>query len=219
LNFSYPPGLVPKAYRLEFQVDASLTALVMIQLLKEPHPVNPFLVYAAFFDNAACLDFLLRPYKEYKPEHLLAMISDPQTRNTVAGIMNFRHDKNLPVEKAAQDPVIYRASMSEGIRAPLILFKGPRDDDQHQTMMCGLLAESLIGVAKPWEYEQFQWFRDGLKLPICDVDNIVKVREGIFLFISNHLSIASSAQKRDRDGQGHLSLRIQARGSPLEQPD
>lgn len=210
---------MPKAYRLEFQVDASLTALVMIQLLKEPHPVNPFLVYAAFFDNAACLDFLLRPYKEYKPEHLLAMISDPQTRNTVAGIMNFRHDKNLPVEKAAQDPVIYRASMSEGIRAPLILFKGPRDDDQHQTMMCGLLAESLIGVAKPWEYEQFQWFRDGLKLPICDVDNIVKVREGIFLFISNHLSIASSAQKRDRDGQGHLSLRIQARGSPLEQPD
>jgi len=86
----------------------------------------------------------------------------------------------------------------EEIRAPLTLFETPRDDEQHQKMICGLLAETLIGVAKPWEYEQFKKFREGLELPICEVDDIVKVREGIFLFINDHLSIASYSPEARR---------------------
>jgi hypothetical protein len=196
LNFSHPPDLVPKGYALDFKVDGSLTALVMVQLLLEPHPINPFLVYAAFFDDYMCLDFLLRPYQEYKPEHLLGMIPDHQTRKTVAAIMAFQHDKKFDeIAEAAKDPVAYRASISEVIRAPLSIFKGERDIDQHQKMICGLLAETLIGTAKPWDQEQFKWFARGLRLAICDVDDIVKVRDGINLLMNVHLPITFLAQK------------------------
>ena len=69
---------------LDWKVDGSLTALVMIQLLLEPYPIDPFLVYAGFFDNSRCFDFLLRPYHEYKPQHLLAMIRDEGTSKSKA---------------------------------------------------------------------------------------------------------------------------------------
>ncbi|KAF8320954.1 hypothetical protein F5887DRAFT_927957 [Amanita rubescens] len=58
---------------LYYETDGVLMALVMVQLLLEPYPVNPFLVYAAFFQDDSCFDFLLRPYQDYLPEHLLAM--------------------------------------------------------------------------------------------------------------------------------------------------
>ncbi|KAF8722469.1 hypothetical protein AX14_009789 [Amanita brunnescens Koide BX004] len=89
LNFGHPPGLHPTRGKVEFQVDGSLVALVMIQLLVEPHLVNPFLVYAALFNSPACLEFLLRPYKDYHPDHLLAMIQDKSTRDTMATVLVF----------------------------------------------------------------------------------------------------------------------------------
>ena len=68
-------------------MDSSLVALVMIQLLVEPHPVNLFLVYTALFNSPACLEFLLHPYKDYHPDHLLAMIQDKSTCDMMAMVL------------------------------------------------------------------------------------------------------------------------------------
>jgi hypothetical protein len=84
-------------------------ALVMIQLLREPYPVDPFLVYAAFFDNSRCFDFLLRPYGEYKPQHLLAMIRDEVTWQLVSALLGHTCDEIFTSEEVASHPLLSRA--------------------------------------------------------------------------------------------------------------
>ena len=102
---------------LDWKVDGSLMALVMIQLLLEPYPVNPFLVYVAFFDSSKCLDFLLTPYQEYKPQHLLAMIPDRETWNLV-----HPHDQMFTLQEVGNNPLLSLATSSDVIRYPISKF-------------------------------------------------------------------------------------------------
>jgi hypothetical protein len=179
LNFSHPSGMVPKTGKLDLKVDGSLTALVMIQLLLEPYPVNPFLVYAAFFKKPECLDFLLRPYKDYKPEHLLAMIPDRETWELVAALIVHRPEQPYTETEVVNDPLLIRFVTLPEKPVPISTFKGPREPEQHSTMIRRLLSELLIGHGSAWEQDQFQAFASGLRLGICNVDDIVKVCEGI----------------------------------------
>ena len=176
LNLSIQSSLIPTTSILDWKVDGSLTALVMIQLLLEPYPVNPFLVYAAFFQSPECLDFLLSPYLEYKPEHLLAMIRDPETRELVAAVLAHTPDETFTTAEAvAMHPLLSRAIASDVIKSPISMFYQPRDPEQHKALIRLLLSELLIGHATPWELRQFQSFSTGLRLGICGVDDIVKV--------------------------------------------
>jgi hypothetical protein len=162
LNFGHPPGLHPTRGKLEFEVDGSLTALVMIQLLVEPHPVNPFLVYAALFNSPACLEFLLHPYKDYHPDHLLAMIQDKLTRDTVAAALVFPVGEGLDLEKIQKNIVCKRAVDKD--LSPIGLFMGPLDETQHKNFMYLILSDLLVGTGKPWEHDQFIAFSEGLRM-------------------------------------------------------
>lgn len=181
LVFDHSNTVAPKNDILELKIDGSLTALVMIQLLLEPYPVNPFLVYAAFFNNAECLEFLLRPYREYKPEHLLAMMPDRETRDLLAAVI--AHDINKPYthEEVADDPLLSRAVVMEGITMPIPMFADAREPHQHKGLVQGVLANLLIGHADAWKQVQFEAFQAGLHLGICNVDDILKVRQWIMI--------------------------------------
>lgn len=162
LNFGHPPGLHPTRGKVEYQVDGSLTALVMIQLLVEPYPVNPFLVYAALFNSPACLEFLLRPYKDYHPDHLLAMIHDKSTRDTMAALLVFSPEALKELPKILQHPVTRRA-VNRNI-SPAGLFIGSRDETQHMNIKRLMLSDLLVGIDKPWEHDQFIAFAEGLRM-------------------------------------------------------
>ncbi|KAF8325297.1 hypothetical protein F5887DRAFT_926200 [Amanita rubescens] len=162
LNFGHPPGLHPTRGKVEFQVDGSLTALVMIQLLVEPHPINPFLVYAALFNSPACLEFLLHPYKDYHPNHLLAMIQDKSTRDTFAAALVFPVGEKLDPAKIAKNLVCQRAVEKD--LSPAGLFMDPLDEAQHKNFMHLILSDLLIGTGKPWEHDQFLAFTEGLRM-------------------------------------------------------
>ena len=99
--------------------------LVMIQLLLEPYPVNPFLVYMAFFDSPECLDFLLTPYREYKPQHLLAMIPDRETRNLIAAVLAHPRDQMFTLQEVGNNPLLSLATSSDVIRYPISKFYQP----------------------------------------------------------------------------------------------
>ncbi len=150
----------------------------MIQLLLEPYPVNPFLVYAALFEKPECLDFLLRPYRDYKPEHLLAMMPDGE-QGLVAALIAHNRYQTFTESEVINDPLLIRFIMAPEKSVPISTFNGPREPDQHSTMVRRLLSELLIGHGSAWEQDQFQAFSSGLRLEICNVDDIVKVREGI----------------------------------------
>ncbi|KAF8344684.1 hypothetical protein F5887DRAFT_1075096 [Amanita rubescens] len=59
---------------------------------------------------------------------------------------------------------------------PISTFKGPREPEQHSTMIHQLLSELLIGHGSAWEQDQFQAFASGLRLGICNINDIVKPR-------------------------------------------
>ena len=179
LNLVAQPALISTGSILDWKVDGSCTALVMVQLLLEPYPVNPFLVYAAFFDSPECLDFLLTPYREYKPEHLLAMIPDGETRNLAAAVLAHCSDQRFTLQEVGNDPLLSLATSSDVIRYPVSKFYQPRDLEAHQALIRLLLSELLIGHATPWDLRQFKAFSTGLRLGICEVDDIVKVGEAV----------------------------------------
>ena len=156
---------------LDWKVDGSLMALVMIQLLLEPYPIDPFVVYAAFFENRDCFDFLLSPYWEYQPQHLLVMIWDRNTQKLISALLAFTSDQMFTTEEVANDPLLSRAVAWY----PLKNFHKPRDAEEHKTLMCLLLCDVLVGHPTPWDLHQFKAFATGLRLGICGVNDIVKV--------------------------------------------
>ena len=171
LNLGVLPALIPTTSILDWKVDGSLTALVMIQLLLEPYPVDPFVVYAAFFENGDCFDFLLSPYREYQPQHLLAMIRDQNTRKLISALLAFTSAQTFTTEEVAKDPLLSRAVAWY----PLSNLHKPRDAEEHKTLMGLLLCDVLVGHPTPWDLRQFKAFATGLRLGICGVDDIVKV--------------------------------------------
>lgn len=168
LDMTLPANLLRPTTRLDFQTDGVLTALVMVQLLLEPYPVNPFLVYAAFFDNDLCLDFFLQPYQDYLPEHLLAMILDKETRDLVANVLKLTPKQLIDINS----PLVERAITSE---IPQTLLFRERNDWEHDAVVRPLLSLLLLGHHQAWTRCQFQDFQKGLRLGVCYVDDIVKV--------------------------------------------
>lgn len=148
---SYPANLLrPEGY-LDIKTDGVLTALVMVQLLLEPYPVNPFLVYAAFFDNDSCIDFLVRPYKDYKPEHLISMILDKEDRDLVFALLKLK-----PEDKIAFSHPLFERGVS--IEIPASLFGRKRDDVEQDAIVRPLLCLLLVGHHEPWKRLQFEAF-------------------------------------------------------------
>ncbi|KAF8332195.1 hypothetical protein F5887DRAFT_1080942 [Amanita rubescens] len=176
LNFGRDSTLLRGSQVTDFRVDGSLTALVMIQLLQEPYPINPFLVYAAFFPDEKCLDFLAKPYGEYKPEHLLAMIPDKETQALVAAIFAHRPDETHTPIQVARHPLLSRAVVTPNAQIDIAMFAEPRQPDEHTTIIRLLLSDVLIGHAHAWKQLQFKAFAGGLRLGICSIDHIVKPR-------------------------------------------
>jgi hypothetical protein len=172
LDMSLPPNLVlPDAY-LDFKTDGVMTALVMVQLLLEPYPVNPFLVYAAFFENDSCLDFLTRPYQDYLPDHLLAMIHDKQTRDLVAAVLKMTPQDVISLREPINNLLVERAM---SIEIPGYLFQRVRHAGEHEGIVRPLLSLLLLGHHAPWTRRQFEGFRKGIRLGLCQVDDMLKV--------------------------------------------
>lgn len=172
LDMSLPPNLIrPPAY-IDYETDGVLTALVMVQLLLEPYPVNPFLVYAAFFEDDSCFDFLAHPYQHYLPEHLLAMIPDKETRDLVALVLKMTPDTKLTISDPIHNNLMERAIPAE---IPASLFLRVREGDEHEGIVRPLLTTLLVGHHAPWQRRQFQAFQKGIRLKLCRVDDILPV--------------------------------------------
>ncbi|KAF8318314.1 hypothetical protein F5887DRAFT_1073440 [Amanita rubescens] len=170
LDMSLPPNLIRAPAYIDYETDGVLMALVMVQLLLEPYPVNPFLVYAAFFQDDSCFDFLLRPYQDYLPEHLLAMLPDKETHDLVALVLNMTPDTTLSISDPIHNTLIDRAAQAE-IPAPLFL--RVREGDEHEGIVRPLLTALLVGHHAPWQRRQFEAFQKGLRLKLCRVDDIL----------------------------------------------
>lgn len=193
LNFCPKPALVRRDSLLDFEIDGVITAMVMAQLLVEPYPVNPFLVYAAFFPGRESLEFLLDPLVEddedYKRDYLHAMIPDRETRMALAELFKLSPDQIIPVHEAVEH-VLFRRAFEDPIGAPATFFSGPfpRDVHQHANIRQELFNLLLIGHHKPWTHPHFTAFARGLRLGLCNVPVFVKdpteveLKEDIYLF-------------------------------------
>ncbi|KAF8346155.1 hypothetical protein F5887DRAFT_916839 [Amanita rubescens] len=176
LSFSPAAAHVKKSSLVEFKIDGILTALVMVQLLAEPYPVNPFLVYAAFFSEREPLEFLMDPTSpddEYKRDHLLAMIPDKETRRALAELFKLDKKKTVSALQASRHP-LYRRAFEDPIGAGATFFNEARDDDQHENIRRQLFNVLLIGHDEPWKHPHFIAFSRGLRLGLLRVKHIVK---------------------------------------------
>jgi hypothetical protein len=191
LNFFPPPALVREDSLIDFEIDGVMTVMVMVQLLVEPYPVNPFLVYAAFFNpGPESLEFLLDPPLEdddYKHEYLCAMVPDKQTCKALIDLFKLRNDTIFPFREAAKHDLLRRA-FNNPIGAPATFFSGTRDDKQHANIKQQLFNLLLTGHSKPWKHPHFIAFACGLCLGLCNVPVFVKdpteveFEEDIYLF-------------------------------------
>lgn len=192
LNFYPPPALVREDSLIDFEIDGVMTAMVMVQLLVEPYPVNPFLVYAALFPGPESLKFLLDPPIEdddYKHEYLCAMIPDKETCKALIELFKLRKDTIIPLCEAVEH-VLLRRAFDDPIGAPATFFSGPdpRDDNQHANIKQQLFNLLLTGHHEPWKHPHFMAFARGLRLGLCNVPVFVKdpaeveIEEDIYLF-------------------------------------
>ena len=168
LSLSGSPTLAPEALFIEYQIDGAITALILVQFLLMPYPVNPFLVYAAFFSGPECIDFLLH---DDQWESVLKLLPN-KVREEVEAVRALTKTKKLEPSNLGNEIIGQQALLLGNVDA--IFFIKPRDDRQHVNFRREVLCRILIGHSEPWAHPQFNAFAKGLRLVLCGVDHIVK---------------------------------------------
>jgi len=217
LNFTPKPTHVCTDSLVEFEIDGIMTAMVMVQLLVEPYPVNPFLVYAALLPKGPeCLEFLMdppSPDEDYKREYLFAMIPDKDTRKALAELFKLSKGRKASALEAIQD-ILLRRAIEDPIGAPATYFVKPRDDAQHANIRSQLFNVLLIGHDEPWTHPHFEAFARGLHLGLCGVPSIMKAplehetEEDTYLYA---FQLVSTLWNNRITGPGDLTRRIHYR--------
>ena len=112
LNLSSHSDYVSEDSLLQYKIDGVLAALTIVHLLVEPHPISPFVIYAASVTGRRELRKSVR--------QLIGLIPDRDTRQLVSLILDFPATKIVEVSKVHTDPVMSRALELEGIQVSCV---------------------------------------------------------------------------------------------------
>ncbi|KAF8649576.1 hypothetical protein AX14_008662 [Amanita brunnescens Koide BX004] len=163
LNLSTGSNYVSDADLLQYKLDGALAALTVFHLLAEPHPINPFLLYATCVQNGQALRENIRPF--------IGMIFDPMTRQLVLSIMKFKATTIVDSSEVTKHPVTLRGLELDGIHGTF--FERSRQLSAHNAFIEELLCVVLLGHPNPWSHKLFKAFRDGFNLRFLKLDNLI----------------------------------------------
>ena len=181
LNLSTGSNYVSDADLLQYKLDGALAALTVFHLLAEPHPINPFLLYATCMQNGQVLRENIHPF--------IGMIFDPMTWQLVLSIMKFKATTIVDSSEVTKHPVTLQGLELDGIHVSLLSFasthqtypcKGmffecSRQLSAHNAFIEELLCVVLLGHPNPWSHKLFKAFCDSFNLRFLKLDNLIMV--------------------------------------------